>query len=304
MVNKVLITGGTGLIGSRLTELLLERGYSVAHLSRKKQKKSSVPVYQYDTAKGYIEDGALEGMAYLIHLAGAGIADERWTEERKKVIISSRTEPINLITSKLREKQIFPRAFISASGSAFYGGDTGDRKHTEDCPPGNDFLAEVSVLWENAADQVRELGVRTVKLRTGVVLSKKGGALPKITLPIRFGLGAPLGPGTQWMSWIHIDDLCRMYIEAMENDSWEGAYNAVSAPPTTNRQVTIAISRILQKPQWLPPVPAFALRLIFGEMAGVVLGSNYVENYRIETETNFIYEFPQLTNALENIFKP
>ena len=303
MQQKVLITGGTGLIGKRLTEMLLGKGYQVAYLSRKKETIPSVKVYEWNVEKAYIEEGALENTDYLIHLAGAGVADGRWTDERKKTIISSRTETIELVAKKLKEKGIKPKAFISASGSSFYGEDTGNVKHTEDSPAGNDFLSHVTVVWEKAADSIADLGVRTVKLRTGVVLSKDGGAVPKMAQPAKYGFGAPLGSGKQWVSWIHLDDICRMYVEAMENDSWHGAYNAITSQPATNEELTNEICKALDKPQWLPNVPGFALKLVFGKMSSVILGSSYLTNKRIESETGFHYDFPDLGGALREIFK-
>jgi uncharacterized protein (TIGR01777 family) len=303
MSQKVLITGGTGLIGKRLTVLLLEKGYEVAYLARKKSEIPFVKVYEWDVKNNYIEAGALEGTDYLIHLAGANVAEGRWTEERKKEIFSSRIDSIELIAKKLKELNIAPISFISASGSSYYGEDTGDIQHTESSPPGKDFLSEVTIQWEKAADAIRNLGIRTVILRTGVVLSLDGGAVPEMARPAKIGLGAPLGSGKQWISWIHIHDLCRIYIESMENDSWEGVYNAVAFPPATNADFTSQMTTALNKPQWLPNVPAFALRLAFGEMANVVLGSNYVINQRIKDETDFTYQFPYLLEALKDVFK-
>lgn len=301
MKKTVLITGGTGLIGRRLTEMLLERDYRVAYLSRSTEKTyPDVSVYQWDIEKEAVDPRALDSMDYLIHLAGAGIADERWTDERKKIIIESRTKSIELLARIMKAQGQRPEAFISSSAVGYYGADTGNEKHTEQSPPGSDFLADVTVKWEEAADCVRELGVRTVKLRTGVVLSDKSGALPKIAAPARFGLGAPLGDGTQWMSWIHVDDMCRLYIEAMENESWEGVYNGVASPPVTNADLTKLISHVLDRPQWIPKVPEFALDLAFGEMAEVVLGSCYVENTRLQT-TDFKYLFPELEGALRDL---
>jgi len=303
MQQKVLITGGTGLIGKRLTEMLLEKGYQVTYLSRKKETVPSVKVYEWNVEKAYIEEGALAGVDYLIHLAGSGVAEGRWTDERKKVIISSRTETIGLVAQKLKEKGIRPKAFISASGSSYYGEDTGNVKHTEESPAGNDFLSHVTVVWEKAADAIADLGVRTVKLRTGVVLSKDGGAIPRMAQPAKFGFGAPLGSGKQWVSWIHLDDICKMYIQAMENETWQGAYNAVTSQPVTNEELTNEICNALDKPQWLPNVPAFALKLVFGKMSSVILGSSYLVNQRIKSETNFRYDFPDLRRALREIFK-
>jgi len=300
MAQKVLITGGTGLIGKRLTEMLLQKGYEVAYLSRKKKDIPSVKVYEWNIEKGYIEEGALDNLAFLIHLAGEGVAEGRWTEDRKKAIISSRIDTIDLITKKLKEKNILPKAFISASGSSYYP--EGDNHNTEESPAGNSFLAQVTIQWEEAANSIKNLGVRTVILRTGVVLSNGGGAIPQMAFPAKFGFGAPLGSGKQYISWIHIDDICGMYLAAMENETWNGVYNAIAAPPVTNEELTKQICIALDKPQWLPNVPAFALKLAFGEMASVVLGSNYVVNKRIKEETDFRYKFPDLGLALKDVF--
>ncbi|GGM73981.1 NAD-dependent epimerase [Dyadobacter beijingensis] len=299
MEKKVLITGGTGLIGKRLTEMLLEKGYTVAYLSRKKVNIPSVQVFEWDIQKGYIEDGALDNLHFLVHLAGTNVGEGRWTEERKKSILASRTESIRLIARKLSERNEKPVAFASASGISYYGQDTGDQQNTETTPAGHDFLSQVSIEWEKAADTIAALGIRTVKLRTGIVISKTGGAIPKMALPARFGVGAPLGSGQQWISWIHLDDMCRMYLEALENEAWRGAYNAVAAPPVTNEGLTKAICTVLRRPQWFPNVPAFALKLVLGEMAAVVLGGNYVINERIERETAFRYQYGDLESALK-----
>jgi uncharacterized protein len=301
MAHKVLITGGTGLIGKNLTAMLLKRGYEVALLSRKKEHIDGVKVFEWDIEKDYLEEGALENTSYLIHLAGAGVAEKRWTKERKKVITESRTKSIELISSHLQKTGNRPKAFVSASGISYYGEDTGNRHHIEESPAGNDFLSHVTLEWEKAAETIAELGVRTVKLRTGIVLSHEGGALKEMALPARFGLGAPLGSGKQWISWIHIDDICRMYVEAMENESWEGPYNAVASSPVTNKDLTKEICKVLHRPQWLPNVPSFALRVVFGEMANVVLGSSYVVNWRVQKETNFSYKFPELRTALQDV---
>ena len=209
---------------------------------------------------------------------------------------------INLIAKKFREKNIKPKSFVSASGSSYYGEDTGDRQHTEQSPAGKDFLSHVTVVWEKAAGSVTDLGVRTAILRTGIVLSTEGGAIPKMALPAKFGFGAPLGSGNQWISWIHLDDLCNMYIDAMNNDAWQGPYNAVAPGPVTNEKLTKQICKALGRPQWLPNVPSFALRLVFGEMANVDLGSNYVINKRISHETGFKYQFTDLEKALKDVF--
>lgn len=298
MGKKVLITGGTGLIGKRLTEMLLKKGYEVAFLSRKKASIPSVQVFEWDIAKGYIEEGALDNVHFLVHLAGTNVGEGRWTEERKKSILDSRTESIRLIARKLAAQPVKPVAFASASGVSYYGQDTGDQRNSESTPAGHDFLSHVSIEWEKAADAIAALSIRTVKLRTGIVISKHGGAIPKIAMPARFGVGAPLGSGKQWISWIHLDDMCQMYIDALENENWEGVYNAVAAPPVTNEGLTDAICKVLNRPQWFPNVPAFALKMVFGEMSAVVLGGNYILNDRIRKETDFRYQYNNLESAL------
>ncbi|MBC7922331.1 MAG: TIGR01777 family protein [Ferruginibacter sp.] len=312
MPQHVLITGGSGLIGTRLTELLRQQGYSVAHLSRPNSNRSATPtgvrVHEWDVAKGELDERALPEADYLIHLAGAGIADERWTESRKKEIIDSRVESTRLLARKLkaagRQSTAHPlKAFLSASAIGVYGADTGGRILTESSAPGRDFLADVTLRWEAAAEEVAQLGIRTVKMRTGIVLSEKGGALAKIAQPIRLGAGAALGSGRQILSWIHLDDLARLFIYAMEDETMRGAYNAVAPNPVTNDQLTKLAADALGKPLWLPRVPAFALRLAFGEMAAVVLGGNHVLNGRVAKETDFTYRFTDAREALENLLK-
>ena len=234
------------------------------------------------------------------HIEGITAKVEEMTEERKKAIISSRIDTIGLITKKLKEKNILPKALISASGSSYYP--EGNQHNTEESPAGNGFLAQVTIQWEKAANAVKALGVRTVILRTGVVLSNGGGAIPQMAFPAKFGFGAPLGSGKQYIAWIHIDDICGMYLAAMENETWNGVYNAIAAPPVTNEELTKQICIALDKPQWLPNVPAFALKLAFGEMASVVLESNYVVNKRIKEDTDFRYRFPDLGLALKAVF--
>jgi hypothetical protein len=299
---NILITGGTGMIGHRLTELLLAKGHKVSYLSRKKEKLPNVEVFQWDIQKGYIEEGALEKADYVVHLAGAGIADKRWTDERKKEIIDSRIQPIELINKYLQEKNIQLKGFISASAIGIYGGDTGNIKLDESSVLGNDFLAECTKLWEINAKKVTN-AARIVSIRIGIVLSEKGGALPKLVQPIRFGFGAALGNGKQFMSWIHIDDLCGVFVKAIEDEKMKGAYNAVAPNPVTNQEMTSVAAEVLKKPLWLPNVPIFALKLVFGEMGIVISGGNFVLNKRLSQETNFQYKFTTIKNALSNLMR-
>ncbi|KAA9353687.1 TIGR01777 family oxidoreductase [Larkinella humicola] len=305
MAKTILITGGTGTIGRRLTQLLLQQGFQVSLLSRSAEKKAipNVTVYQWDIEKGHIDPQAILTADHIIHLAGTGIADERWTDQRKRQIIESRTKSTQLLANALRSGKHHVQSFVSSSAIGYYGGDTGDRPLTEISEGGSDFLAQVVRAWERSVDEVAALGIRTVKLRTGIVLTMEGGALPKLVQPIRLGAGAPLGSGHQYMSWIHMDDLCRMYCQAATDERWRGIYNAVAAKPVTNENFTRQIIDLLKKPHLLPRVPAFAIRLLFGEMAIVVLGGNYVLNKRVREETTFEYLFPDLLPALRDLLQ-
>lgn len=302
-MKNVLITGGTGLIGTRLTAMLLEQGYAVAHLSRKLGQNPRVKTYLWNVEKGQIDQDAVRSADYIIHLAGAGIADGRWTAARKKEILESRTASTALIAQQLAKSEHYLKAFVSASGIGYYGADTGAEWISEQYTPGLDFLAEVCIAWEAAADEVARLGIRTVKFRTGIVLSQHGGALPKLAAPIRLGVGAALATGKQFQSWIHLDDLCRLYIKALEDPTMHGSYNAVAPSPITNEELTQVVASILKKPLLLPNVPAFVLNWLFGEMAIVVTGGNYILNQRIKLETDFRYLFNDVRSALEDILK-
>ena len=304
---NVLITGGSGLVGTRLTEILLERGFTVSYLTRKVEKKTiggkPVRTYLWDIKKEVIDEKAFLEADYLVHLAGAGIADENWSDERKNEIIDSRTKSINLIVSTLKTLPHRIISFASASGIGYYGADTGDEHISEQHTPGSDFVADCCIQWEAAADEIQALGIRTVKLRTGIVLSEKGGALPKLTQPVRWGVGAALGTGKQWQSWIHLDDLCEMYIKSLTDKQMTGTYNAVAPNPVTNYDLTKISAQVLSRPFWMPNVPEFTLKMVFGEMASIVLGGNYVLNQRIKQETDFDYKFVEVKGALEDLLK-
>lgn len=301
MSQTVLITGGTGSIGRRLTQLLQEQGFQVSLLSRSARQIPGVRVYQWDIKKGHLDPKAITTADYIIHLAGEGIADERWTDARKNEILNSRTQSTALLAQALAKNKHNVKAFVGASAIGFYGGDTADRPLTETSEGGHDFLAQVVRAWERSEDQIGALGIRTVKMRIGVVLMADGGALPKLVQPVRLGAGAAIGSGQQYISWIHLDDLCQLFIQALTNESWEGVYNAVAPNPVTNESLTRAIASVLHRPMLLPKIPTFAIKLLYGEMAIVVTGGNYVLNKRIADETTFQYQYTDLTKALENL---
>ena len=304
MSKNVLITGGSGMVGTRLSEMLLEQGYAVRHLSRTPGKEGSpIITYLWDIKQQYINPKALAGVDYVVHLAGAGVADQRWTDQRKQAIVKSRTESTRLLHHALSQPDAPQlKALVSASAIGLYGADTGDALLTEDSLPAQDFLADVVVQWEAAVDAIAALDIRTVKLRIGIVLSDKGGALQPIARTVRWYVGAPLGSGDQYMSWIHIDDLCRMFIYAMENQELRGVYNAVGTQPVTNRTLTKATAKVLQKPMFLPNVPGFVLKLALGELATVILGSNRVSSQRIE-DAGFTHKFNKIDVALADLLK-
>lgn len=300
MTKKILITGGTGLVGGKLTSLLLSKGYAVSHLSRSKKNEGKIETYVWDIDKNYIEEGAFEGVAAVVHLAGAGVADKKWTESRKKEILESRTKSTKLLFEKIKALENPPKAFISASAIGFYGLDTGDEIKTEASDGGDGFLADVVKKWENEVDTFNQLNMRVVKLRLGIVLAKDAGALPKMALPVKMFLGAPLGSGEQYMSWIHIDDLTAMFLSALNDSAYEGTYNAVSPSSVTNKEFTENIARSLNRFLFLPKVPAFILKLVLGEMASILLYGNRVKSSRLD-EHKFSFEYINLDQALNNL---
>jgi hypothetical protein len=234
-------------------------------------------------------------------LAGAGIADKRWTNKRKKEIIESRTKSIGLIYGLLQSKTNQVKSVISAAATGYYN-DRGEELLTEESKPSNDFLGNCCVQWEQAVDKGEELGLRVLKLRTGVVLTNKGGALPKLAIPIKLGLGSPLGSGKQWVPWIHHQDVIDLYFYGIENAGLKGVYNMVAPNAVTNKQLTKAVATQLHKPLWLPNVPAFALKLLLGEMSTIVLGGSKVSAQKIAA-TAFKFSFTTIEAALADIYK-
>ena len=297
---KILITGGSGMIGSSLTSLLIQKGYEVSHLGRSRTQRR-VRTFLWDPLRNEIEKDALRNIDVIIHLAGAGIADKRWNEERKKEILESRAHGARLIKSTASEGGHEVRAFISASGINYYGlKDTGTAFSETDAP-GDDFMAGVSRAWEQGADAFGDLGARVVKIRTGVVLSRDSIALDRIATPVKFFVGAPLGSGQQYFNWIHIDDLCGIYLKAIEDPSMQGPYNAVAPNPVTNRELTEEIASILKRPLWLPAVPGFVVRLIAGEVAEIVLEGGKVSADKLKA-AGFDFRFATVRRALEDIY--
>lgn len=296
-MKNILITGGSGLVGKEVTKQLEKKGYKVAWLSRK-PKKYKQKAFEWNVNKQKIDKKALEWCDAIVHLAGAGVADQRWTEKRKKEIQESRTLSTSLLYNSLRKLEKKPEVFVSASAVGIYGFDTGGNIVTEDSPVGDDFLAKVVVDWEEEIFKIKTLGIRTVALRTGIVLDKKSGALAEMLKP---PVAAPLGNGRQYMSWIHLKDLAGLYHFAL-TQPLEGIYNAVAPHPVTNKQVTELASKAKGKAYLPIPVPAFLLKLVLGEMANIVIGGNKVSSEKVEKE-GYIFEFPYIKEAVSEIYK-
>lgn len=295
-MKKVLISGGTGLIGKRLSTLLQSKGYEVRLLSRNKKAVSDYQTFLWNIEEGYIDELAFKDVDYIIHLAGAGISDRKWTKKRKKAIIDSRVLSTELLLQTISKLKTPVKAFISSSAIGYYGSITSDTIFEETHQPANDFLGEVCKQWEDAVFKYKDKNIRTVAIRTGIVLSKNGGALSKMKTPII----SPLGNGKQYMPWIHIDDLCEMYIKAIEDESMEGVFNGVSPEHQTNKSLSKILAKSLKKPFLPIGVPSFILKLVFGEMATILLNGSRVSSEKIKN-AGFSYKHSTLINALEDL---
>jgi len=299
-MENVLITGGTGLIGRHLSKRLKDSGYSVALLSRKPASNSGLKVYTWDPDSGAIDPEAISTADYIIHLAGAGLGDRRWSEKRKKEILDSRILSARLITTRLKETGRRPKAFISASGTGYYGSATSEQIFNESDESGADFIGEVCRRWEEAAGEAGKIGIRTVIIRTGIVLTKRGGALPRMALPARFGIGSPLGNGRQYVPWIHVDDLCGIYIKAMGDQRMSGPYNATAPEHINNSRLMETISGVMGRPFFFPAIPSFIFKILYGEMASILLNGSRVSAEKI-IESGYVFSYSDLESALRNL---
>ena len=299
---KILITGGTGLIGTAMSKMFLEQGFNVAVLTRKKpaNPQKNIVYYEWNTENGFIERGALDSADYIIHLSGSSLGEGRWTKKRKKKILESRLNPAGLLFSELERSGNKIKAFISSSAIGYYGSLTSEKIFTESDPPGNDFLGKVCVEWENSAERFAEISERVVLIRTGIVLSVKGGTLKRLLPLFKIGVGVPLGSGRQYFPWIHIDDIISIYKMALENSTMEGAYNGVSPEHTDNIGFTRALNNYLGKKTWLPNLPSLFLRIAFGEMADVILKGSRVSCSKL-LDQGFEFKFNSLDHALSDI---
>ncbi|MFA6278104.1 MAG: TIGR01777 family oxidoreductase [Pedobacter sp.] len=302
MAKNILITGASGLIGRQLIPALQAQGHTISILSRRQINIKDVNVFLWDVYNQTIDANALKGIDTVINLAGEGIADKRWTDKRKQEIIDSRVMSAQLLYKTIQETKASVTTFISASAVGFYG-DRGDEVLTEKSDSGTDFLSTCCVQWENAANEGIGLGIRVVKIRIGLILSKEGGALQAMEKPIKFFAGAPLSTGKQWMPWIHLDDIIKIFSKAVEDTKMAGAYNACAPFPVTNKLLTKTIGQKLSRPVWPVHVPKFVLKAILGEMSVLpLMSSNTMVQKLLDTGYKFVYV--NLDEALDSIYTP
>lgn len=298
MGKTILLAGGTGLIGMKLSSQLREQQYVVRILTRAPGRPGT---FAWNPAKGEIDPAALQGVDYVVNLAGAGIADKRWTAARKRELVDSRVQAARVLAEAFARMDTKPQAYISASAIGYYG-NSGEQLLSESTLPVDEsFMVDCCRQWEAAADQVADLGIRTVKLRIGVVLAQEGGALAEIARPLRWGLGAYFGDGQAWWSWIHREDVCRIIQWAIEQPNMAGVFNAVAPHPVRGKDLVQAAAKALNQPRLILPAPSIAIRLALGEMSAVVLNSNRVSSKKLE-ETGFKFLYPEVTEAMHAIF--
>ena len=300
MRKNILITGGTGFVGRHLTKLLVANGFSVSIMSRtKKVNTETVFYYTWDVEKQTMEEEAVQKADFIIHLAGANIAGKPWTDQRKNEIVSSREQAAQLIYDTLQKTNTELEAFVSASAVGIYGAMNGQAICHEDMQPANDFLGLTCQKWEAAADAFEKLGIRTVKIRTGLVMGENDGFLKKLAPVFKFKLGAALGSGKQYMPWIHIDDLCRIYLEAIQNPEMRGAYNAAVSDDTTNESFSKVLAKVYGYKLWLPNVPSFLIKLVLGEMSKLLLTGRRVSDAKIK-KLGFQFKHTNLEATLKD----
>jgi uncharacterized protein (TIGR01777 family) len=305
-METVLITGGTGLIGKSLGQALLDKGYKVIILSRQTDNKTTIGNLSYanwNVEQQTIDKNAIATADHIIHLAGAGVAERRWTKKRKKEIADSRVNSSRLIVNALHSTANKIKTIVSASAIGWYGADPvipNNKPFTEDATVSNDFLGNTCRQWEESIQPVSEQGKRLVILRTGIVLSRDGGALKEFLKPLRFSIAAVLGSGKQIISWIHIEDLVNMFIAAIENENMTGIYNAVAPGPVSNKELTLQLAKSRSKYFISVHIPSFVLKLVLGEMSIEILKSTTVSSKKIQM-AGFHFHYPEILPALKSL---
>ncbi|MDX9791415.1 MAG: TIGR01777 family oxidoreductase [Candidatus Kapaibacterium sp.] len=301
-MKKIIIVGGTGLIGSNLARMLADEGFEIVILTRNAVKYNSSGRIQYVSSDYRDEKGLsliINGAYSVINLAGAGIAEKRWTADYKKLIYDSRINSTIALVNAMNNTENPPESFISSSAIGIYG-NRGDDVIDENSETADSFLAKVCSDWENESHKIRS-EIRLINPRIGVVLSMEGGALPKLSQPFKFFAGGSVGSGKQWVSWIHIYDICRMFLQCINNKSYHGVINFTGPNPVTMKQLAVAIGKTMNRPAFFN-VPEFAIKMLLGESAEMVLDSQKVLP-KYASENDFEFEFPNIREALDDLFK-
>ena len=300
-MDTVLITGGTGLVGKTLTGILLNEGFRVIILSRQTVTTAHNSNLQYATwnvAEKKIDIPALQQADHIIHLAGAGVMDKKWTDAFKQEIVSSRVQSAQLICESLKNNPNKVKTIISASAIGWYK--PAETLHTEEEPADESFLGTTCKLWEESMQPVKELGKRLVTLRIGIVLSKNGGALKEFIQPLKFGVAAILGNGKQIISWVAVEDVCRMFLYAVKNEKLNGVYNAVAPHPVSNKTLTLTLAKKMRRFYLPAHVPSFVLKIMLGSRSIEILKSAAVSSKKIEA-AGFRFQYETIDSALENL---
>lgn len=297
---KYLITGGSGLIGKRITEEILLKNGSVNWLSSSHKQQKGVQSFHWNTKTNEIDTACFKGVDAIINLAGAGVTDHNWTAAYKKEMIDSRIQSTRLLYNSVKDLPEKPKVIVSASAIGIYGNIT-EGLTTEIAPVGDTFLARLTQQWEEEVDRFEQLGIRVVKIRIGIVLAAEGGFLKKVAAPVKWGLGSALGNGKMITSWIHINDLVNLFLFAAAHENIHGAYNAVAPNPVSNYEITRQIAKALHKPFFMPNVPEFGLRMVFGEMASIILSSQNISSQKI-SNAGFTFQFHKIEPAINHLF--
>ncbi|MBL7884381.1 MAG: TIGR01777 family oxidoreductase [Bacteroidia bacterium] len=299
-METVLIAGASGLIGKQLSFELQKKGYRVIHLNRNLQPNNPIQQYRWNIQENYIDDNAILEADYIINLAGEGIANKRWTDKQKQLIIESRVNATLLIKESLQRTHKKIKAYISASAIGFYGAINSETIFTEEAISSNDFLGTCCAQWESAAKEINPYAERTVIFRIGTVLSADGGALPKLVWPIKHNIGAAIGSGKQYMPWIHIDDVCALFLQAIEQNNIDGIYNAVAPEHISNYELNKEIAESLTKKLLPIKIPTSILKLVLGEMAVLVLNGSRVSSQKI-MDAGFKFKYPDFKFAITEL---
>lgn len=301
-MSKILISGGSGLIGKALSKLLVQNNHQVVWLSREAGNWEGIQKYKWDWKTNQIDENALQGVDIVINLTGAGIVEKAWTKKYKQEILDSRVQSTNLLIQSIQKNNLHLKSFIGASAVGFYGADISKEVFHENSGVGDDFLANTCKKWENAYTPAKSFADQFVILRIGVVLDRNGGAYPKMAMPFKYGIGAVLGTGKQLLPWIHLEDLCRMFLFFVDHPTISGTYNAVSSEIASNRYFSELMAKSFKKPILLPNVPIFILKLLLGERHVTITKGLIISNQKIlNAGFKFIHtELKAVLNELKN----